>query len=211
MMNPGPTTYDERLPASPPGDPPPQKKLTDGRDTGAWRSVYPPCARAWIYIELVYLLFLMIGGVVTVALCAVSRVPVEALPILPYRPFGADHGVLFWLSVGASGVLGGTVMTLKWHYHCVAKKLWHADRRVWRITTPLLSGVVSLFVVMMFASDIVSIISLAAVTTPIGGMALAFLLGLFSDNILAALQNFAVRTIGTLRDIKTGGSGDGGD
>jgi hypothetical protein len=96
-------------------------------------------------------------------------------------------------------------MTLKWHYHCVAKKLWHADRRVWRITTPLLSGVVSLFVVMLLVSDILSVISFRTVDTPTGGPALAFLLGLFSDNILAALQNFAVRTIGTLRDTKPGG------
>ena len=146
----------------------------------------------------------MIGGIVVIVIAAVSRFPSETIPILTNRPFGTNDDVLFWLTTGTAGVLGGTVMTLKWHYHCVAKKLWHADRRVWRITTPLLSGVVSLFVVMLLVSDIISVISLETVDTPIGGAALAFLLGLFSDNILAALQNFAVRTIGTLRDTKPG-------
>lgn len=147
----------------------------------------------------------MFAGIATIILSAVSRLPVETIPILPQRPIGTDDTVLFWLSTGTAGLLGGTVMTLKWHYHCVAKKLWHADRRVWRITTPLLSAVVSLFVVMLLVSDIVSVISVETVNTPIGGPALAFLLGLFSDNILAALQNFAVRTIGTLRDFNPGG------
>jgi len=195
----------EQLTSLPQADGPPSPKLNDGRDTGAWQSVYPFWARLWIYLELIYLLLLMLGGVSVIAICAASSLSVETVPLLPNRPFGTDEEVLFWISTGTSGVLGGTVMTLKWHYHCVAKKLWHVDRRVWRLTTPLLSGVVSLFVVMLLISEIMPIISLENVKTPIGGSALAFLLGLFSDNILAALQNFAVRTIGTLRDIKPDG------
>lgn len=207
-MNFGQTTSDEPSPNSPQIDEPLPPKLNDGRDAGAWRSVYSRWARFWIYIELVYLLLLMAGGLGLIAVCAVSRLPIEAVPILSYRPLGTNDNVLFWTSVGAAGVLGGTVMTLKWHYHCVAKKLWHVDRRVWRITTPLLSGVVSLFVIMLLVSGVVSIISSQIVGTPIGGPAVAFVLGLFSDNILAALQNFAVRALGTLRDTKSGGGGD---
>lgn len=195
----------EQSTALSPPDGPPRPKLNDGRDIGEWQSVYPRCARFWIYLELIYLLLLLIGGVGVISVCAVSRLPADVIPILSHRPFGTDGDTLFWISTGMAGMLGGTVMTLKWHYHCVAKKLWHADRRVWRITTPLLSGVISVFVVMLLVSGIMPVISVETVGTPIGGMALAFLLGLFSDNILAALQNFAMRTIGTLRDTKSGG------
>lgn len=201
----GLTMSGEQSTALSPTDEPPRPKLNDGRNVGEWRSVYPWQAQLWIYLELIYLLLLMIGGIGVIVLCAVSRLAVDIIPVLPHRPFGTDDDVLFWISTGTAGILGGTVMTLKWHYHCVAKKLWHTDRRVWRITTPLLSGVISLFVVMLLVSDIVSVISIETVGTPIGGAAVAFLLGLFSDNILAALQNFAVRTIGTLRDTKSGG------
>lgn len=175
-------------------------KLNDNRPTGEWTSIYSWGARFSIYVELVYLIVLLFLTLFVIATCAASRLPEGAVPLLKARPFGAEENVLYWTSIGSAGVLGGTIMTLKWHYHCVAKKLWHADRRVWRITTPLISGVIALFVIMLMTSGLLPIFSIEQVTRPIGGLALSFLVGLFSDNILAALQNFALRAFGTLRD-----------
>lgn len=140
-----------------------------------------------------------------VCLCAVARMPSEgAAPLqawLPaWLPPEMEPTIYLWPAVLAAGVAGGTVSALKWHYHCVAKRLWHADRRVWRITAPLLSGVLALFVVMLIRSEIISILSADVLTKFLSAISLAFLLGLVSDNLLAALQNLANAAFGTLKD-----------
>lgn len=180
-------------------------KLHDGRDFKDCKSKYTILARFWIYIELSYLIVLLFVFLSVVALCGLSYLPAEDFPLISDRPLGSNSQVLFWLAVGSAGALGGTIMALKWHYHCVAKQLWHADRRVWRITTPLLSGVVALFVIMLVASGFLPIFSAEQVSNPMGGASIGFLIGLFADNILAALQNFAQRAFGTLRDAKPNG------
>lgn len=180
-------------------------KLHDGRNFMDCASKYSLPARTWIYIELIYLILLLLLFVSLVAFCALSRVPVEDFPLITERPFGSNNEVLFWISIGSAGASGGTIMAMKWHYHCVAKQLWHADRRVWRITTPLLSGVVALFVIMLVSSGFIPVFSAEQISTLMGGASIAFLVGLFADNILAALQNFAQRAFGTLRDAKADG------
>lgn len=183
-------------------------KLHDHRKFSEWHSVYKKPAPFWIYAELIYLLIFLITFLCVVGLCGISRLPEGSFPAITMRPFGTDVNVLFWISIFSSGTLGGTIMALKWHYHCVAKKLWHADRRVWRITTPLLSGVIALFTIMLVVSGVMPILDTDQIARPIGGAAVAFLLGLFADNILAALQNFAQKTFGTLREIKKEASVD---
>lgn len=184
----------------------PLPKLQDGRDLGSWSSVYPRYAQVWIYIELVYLLLLLVGALLAVCICAVGQMqPEEAAPLQVWLPSGLTPALYLWPAVLAAGVAGGTVNALKWHYHCVAKKLWHADRRVWRITSPILSGVLALFVIMLVRSDIIPIFRSDVLTTFLSAVASGFLLGLFSDNLLAALQNFANTAFGTLRDNRVRG------
>lgn len=117
-----------------------------------------------------------------------------------WYPFGRAPETLYWTATVGGGLIGGTMFVLKWLYHSVAKMLWHADRRVWRITAPILSGVLAVFVVMLIQTEIIPIFDPDKIDSLLAGAATAFLIGLFSDNILAALQNFAGRTFGTLRD-----------
>ncbi len=185
----------------------PLPKLQGGRELGAWASVYHTSAKVWIYIELVYLLILLIVALVTLAACGIAQTaPEEAGSLRAWLPEGVAPAVYLWPAILASGLAGGTMIALKWHYHCVAKKLWHADRRVWRITSPLLSGVLALFVIMLIRSNILSILRADVLSTFSSSVASAFLLGLFSDNLLAALQNFANAAFGTLKDTRARGS-----
>lgn len=190
------------------GEQQPLPKLQDGRDFGQWRSVYSWRALIWIYIELLYLLLLLLLALLTIGVCAVAQMRTDEAAMaqawLPtWLPVGLIPSIYFWPAVLAAGVTGGTAAALKWHYHCVAKKLWHADRRVWRITAPLLSGVLALFVVMLIRSEIISILSADVLTKFPSAISLAFLLGLVSDNLLAALQNLANAAFGTLKDTKS--------
>jgi hypothetical protein len=43
-------------------------------------------------------------------------------------------------SAWIGGVLGGSVFSIKWLYHSIARGKWHLDRRPWRFLTPLMSG-----------------------------------------------------------------------
>lgn len=177
-----------------------QRKLRDGRDPGEWISSYPLRAQIQIYVELAYLLSLLILALCALGLATHSALDDVANPLTRYHPFGRRIDVLYWISTFLAGLIGGLLFTLKWHYHCVAKRIWHQDRLVWRITAPILSGVLALFVVMMVRSELVPFINASKLDSLLGVVSFAFFLGLFSDNLLAALQNFAARTFGTLRD-----------
>lgn len=185
----------------------PVPRLQDHRALGEWKSVYPLCAIIWIYIELAYLLGLLLFALAALAVCSLSELPDADAQVIrmflpAWIPTGLSPSAYLWPAILFSGVVGGSAAALKWHYHCAAKMIWHADRRVWRITSPLLSGVLALFVMMLIRSDIVPIFRSDALTTFLSATSFGFLLGLFSDNLLAALQNFANSTLGTLKDNK---------
>ena len=178
--------------------PPKRPRLQDERELGEWKSIYPPLAKFEIYGELVYLLILLLAALFAVGSAGLGAQ--EAILSDRFYPFGRGPETLYWTATLGGGVAGGTIFALKWLYHSVAKKLWHSDRRVWRITAPVLSGVIALFMMMLIKSEILPVLNPSKIDTPLAGAAIAFVLGLFSDNILAALQNFAGRTFGTLRD-----------
>lgn len=173
-------------------------RLQDERELGEWRSIYPFWAKVGIYGELAFLF-----AVLALALTAIATAGLGGEPSAlsdDWYPFGRADATQYWTATAGGGLAGGTIFALKWLYHSVAKKLWHVDRRVWRITAPLLSGVLALFVVMLVQSGILPVLDPNKISTPLSGASIAFLIGLFSDNILAALQNFAGRTFGTLKD-----------
>lgn len=64
---------------------------------------------------------------------------------------------------------------------------------------------------MMIRSEIIPLISVEKLTTLTSATSFSFFLGLFSDNLLASLQNLAAQMFGTLRDknqkdVKSGSS-----
>jgi len=118
-----------------------------------------------------------------------------------------DRRFLIWLSVALSGSAGGTAFALKWLYHSVAKWTWNRDRILWRLIVPPLSGVFAVFVAFMVSAEIVPFLNAKAFDSFYRALGAGFLLGYFSDNVLAALQNLAVRWFGTV-DTKFKGSDD---
>lgn len=172
-------------------------RLRDGRDAGEWETSYSRSALIQIYSELIYLL-------------SILGLAIYFLYMFVFTPEQTDNACAecgnikfeqaYWLSVGLGGLIGGIVFALKWHYHSVAKRIWHQDRLVWRITAPILSSVLATFVIMMVRADIVPLIGVEKISSILAATAFSFFLGLFSDNLLASLQNLAAQMFGTLRD-----------
>ena len=93
-------------------------------------------------------------------------------------------------------MLGGCCFGLKWMYHSVAKSIWNADRRLWRFLTPLLSGVVALFTLLLVASGLLQIFDKDVVQRPAAVLAFGFLVGYFSDRALAKMAELADTLLG---------------
>lgn len=117
-----------------------------------------------------------------------------------------DRIFLLWVSVGLSGMVGGSCFALKWLYHSVAKGLWNRDRILWRLIVPILSGTVAVFVSMLVASGILSLIDSKFFSNFYGVTGVGWLIGYFSDNVLASLQKLAHKWFGTVDD-PTGSAG----
>lgn len=168
---------------------------TDGRELLDWKSRYAePEARRAILLEACYLGILL------------ALVPV-ALVVLwleyPKHWFGIQESKypaivkfgMAWLT----GTLGGTLFDLKWLYHSVARRMWHLDRRLWRIFTPHISGGLSFAVVALVSSGIVRIFDSKAVESISLVVGISFLVGYFSDSAIAKLSEVAETLFGASR------------
>ena len=105
---------------------------------------------------------------------------------------------MIWASVALGGTAGGSAFAMKWLYHTVAYGKWHADRVVWRVVVPVLSGVIALFTALIVGSGLIPIFSNTIFNGPKIGAAFGFFIGFFSDNLLATLQRKADQLLGTL-------------
>ncbi|WP_380787121.1 hypothetical protein [Sphingomonas sp. R86521] len=180
--------------------PQPAVELTDGRQPGHFATRYPRSAWFQIAVEFVFLLVVLIA--VSVSLLIIGKA-VGAKPVNPQAlAFGLqyprDRTFLIWLSIALSGSAGGTAFALKWLYHSVAKWTWNRDRILWRFIVPALSGVFAVFVAFMVSAEIVPFLNAKAFDSFYRALGAGFLLGYFSDNVLAALQNLAVKWFGTV-------------
>ncbi|ESZ70677.1 hypothetical protein X727_12515 [Mesorhizobium sp. L103C119B0] len=176
--------------------------LTDGRDAGQWRSRYPMSAWCQIGLELVYLLtFLALAGtaILYLGIC-ISNTPkgVQSIQIGIFNQ-AFHRQMIDWVLVVLSGAVGGLTFDLKWLYHSVAHGFWSRDRVLWRLLVPLISGVVSVFLAFIIVSGLVPFVKNESFRTTYFSLGFGFLFGYFSDNVIAALQNFAQRYIGTTR------------
>lgn len=106
------------------------------------------------------------------------------------------------MAVGFSGMTGGSCFALKWLYHSVAKGSWNRDRVLWRLIVPHMSGSVAVFVSMLVASGLLSLIDAKFFSNFYGAAGVAWLIGYFSDNVLASLQKLAHKWFGTVDDPK---------
>jgi hypothetical protein len=178
----------DRVPGFAPDDP------TDGRPPLDWESKYPPEARRVIWAEAFYLFVLLL------------LVPILMLVFwldYPNRWFGlsdARYGsvvkyALAWLG----GVLGGTLFDIKWLYHAVARQVWHLDRRLWRLFTPHISGGLAFAMVALISSGMLRVFDRQAPHSRSLVVAVAFLVGYFSDSAVAKLSEIAETLFGASR------------
>jgi hypothetical protein len=165
---------------------------TDGRQKGNWETKYPEKAKKWIRIEAAYLVLLFFAslGALFYILDQLCRLPAEQMAAASdvaqnCPPFFAYAGAL------VTGILGGCCYGIKWMYHSVAKQIWHEDRRLWRLLTPPLSGVVALFTIFLISSGLLQIFDRAFMQRPIAIIALSFVVGYFSDKALAKMAELA--------------------
>lgn len=177
------------------------EELDDDRGVGDWNSRF--CGAAWrqIVAELAYLVVLLIlGSLALLDAALVPTPPVDAGSAYVSTLVGVKvhPDALKWIALWIAGLMGGTVFALKWLYHSVAKGLWNRDRVLWRLIVPFNSATVSIFTGFLFSSGAVPFLKNEALDTPVMTLAFGFMFGYFSDNILAALQNFAQKIFGTL-------------
>ena len=168
---------------------------TDGRSIGDWKTRYAhPQARASIRVEAIYVSIVLFLSVVLI--CAAVFLAVwdvgsfQRSRWLEVSPF-----VLSFLG----GCLGGTLFTMKWLYHTVARGTWHRDRRLWRLFTPFLSGGAALAVVLLCASGVIPVFGPGIVRTNVGALGVSVLLGYFSDRAFSGLEQFLKQHMGTPR------------
>jgi hypothetical protein len=186
----------------------------DYRRLGDWHSRYAISAWRQIFFEFGYLVTVL--AACTVVLFWIGYVVGPPAP-LDARAFSflgiqleypRDRTFLLWLTVGLSGVVGGSCFALKFLYHAVAKGEWNRDRILWRLIVPALSGAVALSVSMLVASGVIALIDSRFFSNFYGAVGAGWLIGYFSDNVLAALQKLAGRWFGTVDEPK-GGNGTG--
>lgn len=176
--------------------------LTDGRKPKEYKSIYPKEAWFQISFELLYLLLLLIASLIILLLLARMVILGGDYTFFPdvFGTYPKNKIIIIWVSVTLGGVCGGCTASLKWLYHTVAKQRWHRDRIVWRLVVPILAAVLSGFLGLMLHTGFVTneAIDDGVFSDPAMGAAFGFFTGLFSDNVLASLQNLAFRIFGTV-------------
>lgn len=156
----------------------------DGRPLGDWTSTYSECI-GYIITECIYIGILLI---------------VSAILLF----FAWEGAIGDWLGIGSrystllpyiyaflAGLIGGTLFTLKWLYHSLARKLWHLDRLTWRIFTPWMSAFFATIMYVMMTSGLISAFDSAALASGKTAFSMGFLVGYFSDSAMSKFREIA--------------------
>lgn len=157
--------------------------LTDGREPGNWKTRYDVEASDLINWEKKYLLWILgISLVLPFLIGAISQY---------YFPDASQFiNCKKYLFSFFGGILGGTLFSMKWLVHSVAKNTWNQDRRLWRIFTPWLSGSLALGVMILVNGGIFKLAEPANLTIH-KCYGVGFLVGYFSDNAIGKLTEIA--------------------
>lgn len=167
---------------------------TDGRAPLDWEPKYPPEARREIRKEALYL-----GGLLAFIPFAMLvfwlGYPNRWLNLTADTYGSVVKYILAWLG----GTLGGTLYDIKWLYHTVARRIWHLDRRLWRLFTPHISGGLAFAMIAVISSGILRVFDTQATQSRSLVVAVAFLVGYFSDTAVAKLSEIAETIFGASR------------
>lgn len=161
----------------------------DARPTAQWRSRYPEAIHDVIAQELLYLVVLFVVAMLMVGAAASTLRGSSLLP-LPLSPRTMKMLAEGQLAASA-GLFGGTIFSLKWLYHSVAKGSWHLDRRIWRLSTPFISSGLALAVIALIRSEMLRVLNPGVTYSLSGIFGLSFLVGYFSDITVGKLNELA--------------------
>jgi hypothetical protein len=167
----------------------------DGRRAGEWRTRYPD-ARLHIYGEAIYLAIHLFAVLGLIVVCWLGKIP--QLGQSADRSLRLSRYIYAWLA----GTLGGTMFSIKWLYHSVARYYWNQDRRLWRLFTPHLSGALALMFLVTARSGLLNTVNLSAYNSPSAIIASSFLVGYFSDSAIGKLKDIAETLFGHRRPLK---------
>jgi|GEM_PF-1133945 len=171
--------------------------LMDHRKTGDWMTRYrDPVAQKRIKFEFAYIFGIIVATLIAIFVLWLLAPMAFGLSDVRYR----DFQIYFLALLG--GVLGGATFSMKWLYHSVAKAMWNQDRWIWRVSTPLTSGILSLVIVGLVRSQLIKVIDPALLTHLSGVLAFAFLTGYFSDNVIGAMLRLAEHVFGTVQSAR---------
>lgn len=166
--------------------------LTDGREKGNWKTRYPDKqAQGEIRCEAIYLVSLLI-------ICFIIFFLLICNIFQGLFGFSETNSPLFigYLGSFLTGLIGGALYDLKWLIHVVGKGVWNEDRKLWRYITPISSGVLGVFVIVIIGSGLFGLFNTSIMENPILVFALAFLSGYFSDYIVGRLQDLFASIFG---------------
>lgn len=171
-----------------------QANPTDGRTPLDWKSKYEPEAQREILREAIYL-GLLLAFIPFLMILFWLEYPKRLLGLPDYKyDILVKYGCA-WLC----GTLGGTLYDLKWLYHVVARKLWHMDRRLWRVFTPHISGGLAFAVLALISSGLLRIFDANATQSYSLIIGISFLVGYFSDSAFAKLMEIAETLFGSVQ------------
>lgn len=163
----------------------------DGKRVGEYASRYSPSPRCSIRIEAIYLVFLFFLAPLLLFLFWTAW-PNSYLALSAERYATLARGA--YVAIG--GLMGGTLFGMKWLYHSVARGLWHEDRRLWRLLTPLISAALAFAIGILISSNLFGALDPKAIDSGSGAFSLGFLVGYFSDSALAKLAEIAESLFG---------------
>jgi hypothetical protein len=172
----------------------------DGRGVGNWQTRYPdPIAQSAIESETKYLL-------IHFAICPILLAFLHSgflehctwLNIESHRISSFTLLATSWIC----GLFGGTLFSLKWLYHSVAKEIWNIDRKLWRLLTPYLSAGVAFVIWIVITSGLFGVFDSDKLRDVNLTMAMGFISGYFSDSAVAKLSEIAQGVFGTTTNRK---------
>lgn len=204
------STVDTAVPApAPPGGGPPERQRSPkdppSRISGDQETRYKGHSRWQIIIEYGYLLATLLLALLGLLYIASHTFAAPGCSPATLSLFGmclSSPPLLISMMLFFSGMVGGTVFSLKWLYHSVAKEIWFKDRLWWRLSIPWMGGSLGVFASFVFAKTLGTTFDQAALNPQnlLPACGLSFLVGVFADGVLASLEKLARKIFGTLND-----------
>lgn len=162
---------------------------SDGRALLEWQTKYPEDALKKIRCEAFYV-------------AIIFAISVFAIFYLLFICNNISEDKQRWMGcicAWLGGTVGGTLFTIKWLIHSVAKRIWHQDRRLWRIFSPHLSGAIAFFTILITGSGLLKIFNREIIEDHLAVLGFSFLAGYFSDKAIAKLAETADTLFGATK------------